>query len=146
MRERQVRRVAGLLAARLPELDLEAVADPRTREGRWSLTSGQAFSVLDPRRGPGCRRSGGPGGLPGLGGAPPAPPIRGGRQRRRPREMRRKAFAGGAPDYPEKHTCDAVSQGPLLPESGAACGSEALAADPNAFRRASRSFSNCSRL
>jgi hypothetical protein len=27
----------GLLAARLPELDLEAVADPRAREGRWSL-------------------------------------------------------------------------------------------------------------
>ncbi len=37
MKERQVRRVAGLLAARLPELELEAVADPRAREGRWSL-------------------------------------------------------------------------------------------------------------
>jgi hypothetical protein len=37
MRERAVRRVAGLLRARLPELDLEAVADPRAREGRWSL-------------------------------------------------------------------------------------------------------------
>ncbi len=37
MRERQVRRVAGLLAARLPEVELEAVADPRAREGRWSL-------------------------------------------------------------------------------------------------------------
>lgn len=29
--------MAGLLRARLPELDLEAVADPRAREGRWSL-------------------------------------------------------------------------------------------------------------
>lgn len=37
MRERTVRRVAGLLRARLPELDLEAVPDPRAREGRWSL-------------------------------------------------------------------------------------------------------------
>ncbi len=37
MRERMVRRVAGLLRARLPELDLEGVADPRAREGRWSL-------------------------------------------------------------------------------------------------------------
>lgn len=37
MRERAVRRVAGLLRARLPELDLEAVPDPRAREGRWSL-------------------------------------------------------------------------------------------------------------
>jgi len=26
----------GLLQARLPELDLDAVADPRAREGRWS--------------------------------------------------------------------------------------------------------------
>jgi hypothetical protein len=32
-----VRRAAGLLRARLPELDLEGVADPRAREGRWSL-------------------------------------------------------------------------------------------------------------
>jgi hypothetical protein len=30
-------RVAGLLQARLPELGLEAVPDPRAREGRWSL-------------------------------------------------------------------------------------------------------------
>jgi len=37
MRERTVRRMAGLLRARLPELDLEGVADPRAREGRWSL-------------------------------------------------------------------------------------------------------------
>ena len=37
MRERRVRRMAGLLRARLPELDLEAVPDPRAREGRWSL-------------------------------------------------------------------------------------------------------------
>lgn len=37
MRERAVRRVAGLLRARLPELDLEGVPDPRAREGRWSL-------------------------------------------------------------------------------------------------------------
>src|SRR5512138_2030856 len=37
MRERMVRRVAGLLRARLPELDLDGVADPRAREGRWSL-------------------------------------------------------------------------------------------------------------
>jgi hypothetical protein len=37
MRERTVRRVAGLLRARLPELDLEGVPDPRAREGRWTL-------------------------------------------------------------------------------------------------------------
>ncbi len=37
MRERTVRRAAGLLRARLPELDLEGVPDPRAREGRWSL-------------------------------------------------------------------------------------------------------------
>lgn len=37
MREREVRRVAGLLAARLPELDFEAVGDRRSRGGRWSL-------------------------------------------------------------------------------------------------------------
>lgn len=37
MRERTVRRVAGLLRARLPELDLDGVPDPRAREGRWSL-------------------------------------------------------------------------------------------------------------
>ncbi len=37
MRERTVRRVAGLLRARLPELDLEGVPDVRAREGRWSL-------------------------------------------------------------------------------------------------------------
>ncbi len=29
--------MVGLLHARLPELGLEAVADPRAREGRWSL-------------------------------------------------------------------------------------------------------------
>jgi hypothetical protein len=29
--------MVGLLQARLPELDLEGVADPRAREGRWSL-------------------------------------------------------------------------------------------------------------
>jgi len=29
--------MVGLLKARLPELDLDAVADPRAREGRWSL-------------------------------------------------------------------------------------------------------------
>ncbi len=37
MRERTVRRMAGLLRARLPELDLERVPDSRAREGRWSL-------------------------------------------------------------------------------------------------------------
>jgi len=37
MRERVTRRVAGLLRSRLPEVDLEAVPDPRAREGRWSL-------------------------------------------------------------------------------------------------------------
>jgi hypothetical protein len=37
MRERAVRRMAGLLRARLPELDLEGVPDPRAREGCWSL-------------------------------------------------------------------------------------------------------------
>ena len=37
MRERAVRRMAGLLRARLPELDLEGVPDLRAREGRWSL-------------------------------------------------------------------------------------------------------------
>ncbi len=37
MRERAMRRVAGLLRARLPELDLEGVPDARAREGRWSL-------------------------------------------------------------------------------------------------------------
>ncbi|HET8542302.1 MAG TPA: ISAs1 family transposase [Anaeromyxobacter sp.] len=39
MRERTVRRVAGLLRARLPELELEGVPDPRAREGRWSLAA-----------------------------------------------------------------------------------------------------------
>jgi hypothetical protein len=38
MRERVTRRVAGLLAARLPELDLEGVPDLRAREGRWKLS------------------------------------------------------------------------------------------------------------
>jgi hypothetical protein len=37
MEGRELRRLAGLLAARLPELDLGAVPDPRAREGRWSL-------------------------------------------------------------------------------------------------------------
>jgi hypothetical protein len=37
MNGRQLRRLAGLLAVRLPELDLDAVPDPRAREGRWSL-------------------------------------------------------------------------------------------------------------
>jgi hypothetical protein len=38
MRERRrVRRVAGLLRARLPELGLEGVPDARAREGRWPL-------------------------------------------------------------------------------------------------------------
>jgi len=37
MRERAVRRWAGLLRARLPELALEEVPDPRAREGRWRL-------------------------------------------------------------------------------------------------------------
>jgi hypothetical protein len=37
MRERRLRRTAGLLKARLPELDLDAVPDPRARERRWSI-------------------------------------------------------------------------------------------------------------
>jgi Transposase DDE domain len=37
MEGRRLRRMVGLLNARLPELDLEAVVDPRAREGRWSL-------------------------------------------------------------------------------------------------------------
>ncbi len=37
MRERAVRRLVGLLRARLPELALEEVPDPRAREGRWRL-------------------------------------------------------------------------------------------------------------
>lgn len=37
MRERAVRRLAGLLRARLPEVGLEEVPDPRAREGRWRL-------------------------------------------------------------------------------------------------------------
>jgi len=37
MNGREVRRLGGLLAARLPELDLDAVPDPRARRGRWSL-------------------------------------------------------------------------------------------------------------
>ncbi|RIX39470.1 MAG: ISAs1 family transposase, partial [Rhodocyclales bacterium GT-UBC] len=37
MRERAVRRVAGLLRSRLPEVGLEEVPDPRAREGRWRL-------------------------------------------------------------------------------------------------------------
>ena len=37
MEGRGLRRRMGLLAARLPELDLDAVVDPRAREGKWSL-------------------------------------------------------------------------------------------------------------
>ena len=37
MEGRRLRRMVGLLHARLPELDLDAVVDPRAREGRWSL-------------------------------------------------------------------------------------------------------------
>ena len=37
MEGRRLRRMVGLLHARLPELNLDAVADPRAREGRWSL-------------------------------------------------------------------------------------------------------------
>ena len=37
MEGRELRRLAGLLAARLPEVDLAAVPDPRAREGRWEL-------------------------------------------------------------------------------------------------------------
>lgn len=37
MEGRRLRRMVGLLHARLPELDLDAVADPRARAGRWSL-------------------------------------------------------------------------------------------------------------
>ena len=37
MEGRRLRRMVGLFNARLPELDLDAVADPRAREGRWSL-------------------------------------------------------------------------------------------------------------
>ncbi len=37
MEGRGHRRRMGLLAARLPELDLDAVTDPRAREGKWSL-------------------------------------------------------------------------------------------------------------
>jgi hypothetical protein len=37
MSGRWIRQVAGLLHARLPELDLDGVPDPRAREDRWSL-------------------------------------------------------------------------------------------------------------
>jgi hypothetical protein len=37
MAGRELRRLAGLLAHRLPELDLDAVPDPRAREGRWTF-------------------------------------------------------------------------------------------------------------
>jgi hypothetical protein len=37
MKERAARRVVGLLRARLPELALDEVPDPRAREGRWTL-------------------------------------------------------------------------------------------------------------
>jgi hypothetical protein len=53
VRERRVRRVAGLLKARLPELDLDAVPDPRAREGRWSL--GQIFQATLVGLMAGCR-------------------------------------------------------------------------------------------
>ena len=37
MEGRRIRRMVGFLAARLPELDLDAVEDPRAREGKWSF-------------------------------------------------------------------------------------------------------------
>src|SRR6266496_2166164 len=37
MEGRRLRRMVGFLAARLPELDLDAVEDPRAREGKWGL-------------------------------------------------------------------------------------------------------------
>ncbi len=37
MEGRRLRRMVGFLTARLPELDLDAVADPRAREGKWSF-------------------------------------------------------------------------------------------------------------
>jgi len=37
MEGRRLRRMAGLLHARLPELHLDGVADPRAREGRWAM-------------------------------------------------------------------------------------------------------------
>ncbi|MFL5271502.1 MAG: ISAs1 family transposase [Anaeromyxobacteraceae bacterium] len=37
MEGRRLRRMVGFLGARLPELDLDAVEDPRTRAGKWSL-------------------------------------------------------------------------------------------------------------
>jgi len=37
MEGRELRRLAGLLAVRLPEVDLDAVPDPRARQGRWAL-------------------------------------------------------------------------------------------------------------
>ena len=37
MEGRRIRRMAGLLHARLPELDLESVPDPRTRQDRWTI-------------------------------------------------------------------------------------------------------------
>ena len=37
MEGRRLRRMAGLLRARLPELHLDGVADPRAREGRWAI-------------------------------------------------------------------------------------------------------------
>ena len=39
-KEEDLRRMVGLLNGRLPELDLDAVPDPRAREGRWSLGVG----------------------------------------------------------------------------------------------------------
>ncbi len=37
MAGRELRRLAGLLAVRLPEVEPDAVPDPRAREGRWEL-------------------------------------------------------------------------------------------------------------
>lgn len=37
MEGRRLRRMAGLLRARLPELHLDGVDDPRAREGRWAI-------------------------------------------------------------------------------------------------------------
>jgi len=37
MEGRRLRRMAGLLRARLPELRLDGVVDPRAREGRWAM-------------------------------------------------------------------------------------------------------------
>ncbi len=60
MEGRRLRRMVGLLHARLPELDLDAVADPRAREGRWSLAQILRATLIvsesqsDPWRGEVC--------------------------------------------------------------------------------------------